>query len=117
MDLALTDNGTLKEDFECRPYLIDGIDEVLQKVYIILSAKKGRFIYDRELGSNLYQIDMEAEDAEEGMESEARNALRDTPFVEVKKAEIRNGKAYIIIEIDDQEYEIPVRRESNGLQL
>lgn len=47
-DFCLNDRGKIKSIF--------GIDEILQKIYIMLEVKKGSFAYDRNLGSELYNI-------------------------------------------------------------
>lgn len=47
-DFCLNERGKIKSIF--------GIDEILQKIYIMLKVKKGSFAYDRNLGSELYNI-------------------------------------------------------------
>ena len=46
-------NGELETDANGYPIQIHGIDEAAQRAAIVLSIKKGSFIYDETLGSEL----------------------------------------------------------------
>ncbi len=52
MDTAIS-NGDFLTSSSGLPVQIDGVNEILQRALIRLTAKKGEFIYDRDLGSKL----------------------------------------------------------------
>lgn len=56
MDTALK-NGDFNLENCGSPYLIDDIEEILQRATIALTVKKGSDIYNREFGSQLYMVD------------------------------------------------------------
>ncbi len=55
MDTALN-NGDFLTRSNGQPICINNIEELLQRALIRLCVKKGSFIYDRELGSELYKL-------------------------------------------------------------
>jgi hypothetical protein len=60
---------------------LKGSDVLFQRVLIYLTAKKGEFIYDRTLGSQVLQIDANSENANEKAElllNEALTKFEDT---------------------------------------
>lgn len=52
MDIAL-ENGSFKVDSRGYPISISGLNDILQRAIIRLLVKKGSFVYDENLGSNL----------------------------------------------------------------
>ena len=83
MDTAINPGGDFDTDIIGRPYTIDGTDVILQKIYICLSGHRGGFIYDRELGGELYKIVLSDDNAEELLEIRAREAVKDIREAEV----------------------------------
>ena len=73
------------------PYHIAGREELLQRMYILLSAKKGGFIYNRELGSRIGGIIPSDAQAAAKAEAYARKALESVPYAEVTGANIDNN--------------------------
>lgn len=55
MDTAISD-GDFMLDSNGIPISIYGIQEILQRALIRLTVRKGSFIYDTNLGSDLYKI-------------------------------------------------------------
>lgn len=55
MDTAIS-SGDFLCDAKGYPIEISGYDEILQRVLIQLTVKKGSFIYDKSLGSRLYTL-------------------------------------------------------------
>ncbi len=55
MDTALSGGDFLKSS-NGHPVYVSNIEELLQRALIRLCVKKGSFIYDRELGSELYKL-------------------------------------------------------------
>lgn len=56
MDTALQ-NGDFKLNNKGKPYLIDSIEETIQRCKILLNIKQGCFVYNKLLGSNLHLLD------------------------------------------------------------
>ncbi len=110
MDMSLNINGDFNTDGFGRPYEIDGTDEILQKIYISLSGRRGKFIYDRELGGELYKTELTDGYAEELLEAAAREAVQDIAGAEICGVRIRHSVAYAYAEIDGKMYEIELRR-------
>ena len=71
----------------------------------MLSAHRGEFIYDRELGSGIHLIDKNQENAAGLVEISAREALKEFPFCEVKSAEVSEEKIRVKTEIYGKEYQ------------
>ncbi len=109
MDTAINPGGDFDTDIIGRPYTIDGTDVLLQKIYICLSGHRGGFIYDRELGGELYKIVLSDDNAEELLEIRAREAVKDIREAEVCGVRIRDGAAYVFVNIDDRIYNIALR--------
>ena len=55
MDTAIS-NGDFMLDSNGIPISIYGIQEILQRALIRLTVRKGSFIYDTNLGSDLYKL-------------------------------------------------------------
>lgn len=62
---------------------IDGIDEIVQRVQIACTAKKGEFAYDRDFGIDLSDIDFESEMLEDILQLRIDEATLD-----IKNAQI-----------------------------
>ena len=89
---------------------VSGRDEIQQKLYIMLSARHGKFIYDRELGSDIFSADVSQPDFTDKIEAHARKALSDMPNAEIVGVEADNGSICIGVEVDSEIYEITVRQ-------
>ena len=100
MDTALNTNGDFEKDSSGRAYSIFGNDELKQKIYIILSARLGEFIYDRTLGSEIYRTDISSPTACDEITAKARKALLEIPQAEVTKTEITDGKIIVYVDIN-----------------
>lgn len=92
------------------PDTVSGRDEIQQKLYILLSARHGKFIYDRELGSDIFSVDVSQPDFTDQIESHARKALSDMPNAEIIGVSADNGNLCIGIEVDSEIYEITIRQ-------
>ena len=103
MDTALN-----MRDISCDT--VSGRDEIQQQLYIMLSARHGRFLYDRELGSDIFSVDISQPDFTDKVESHARKALSDMPNAEIVGVEANNGNICIGVEVDSEIYEITIRR-------
>ena len=106
MDTALSISGDLALDSREMPYFVSGTEEVRQRLYIMLSATKGGFIYNRELGSRLSQEEP-ADNAQ--AEALAREALSALPDAEVISAVIFDGELTVRIRYEGEELIINVR--------
>ncbi len=107
MDSALSRSGDLALDDRGLPYLISDTDETAQQLYILLSARRGRFLYDRRLGSRLSE---ETPLTIHQAEALAREALILLPGAEVLSAELSGGELLVRISYEGQHYEIIVKR-------
>lgn len=56
MDTALQ-NGDFKLNNQGKPYLINSIEETIQRCKILLDVRQGSFVYNKLLGSNLHLLD------------------------------------------------------------
>ena len=56
MDTALQ-NGDFKFNMQGKPYLINSIEETIQRCKILLNIKQGCFVYNQLLGCNLHLLD------------------------------------------------------------
>lgn len=98
-------------------YGISKISKMILGIYIMLTAHRGEFIYDRELGSEIHLIDKKQENAAGLVEISAREALKEFPFCEVKSAEVSEEKIRVKTEIYGKEYEFDLQEGENGIQL
>ena len=89
MDTALF-NGDFLCDSRGFPIKISGVNEILQRILIRLSVEKGKFIYDRNLGSELHKLDINEGNANARALSLVREALSDVRNVVVKEVSIIN---------------------------
>ena len=83
MDTAIS-NGDFLLDSRNRPIKISGLGELLQRVLIRLSVKKGSFIYDKNLGSRLYTLNSQVNNVQSKALSLVCEALNDMTEVVVK---------------------------------
>ncbi len=111
MDLKLDGNGDLAVDEAGNLQIIENDDELLQEAFIALSAKKGMFIYDRSLGSELYKLFGTENYTDENVTAEAREALCRIPEAEVTDVELLTDKIIVTVDINGQEYSICVKEE------
>ena len=102
MDTALNINGDFEKDSEGMAYRISGLDEVKQKIYILLSAKLGEFIYDRTLGTDIHNIDTSQPTACDEIIAQARKTLCDIPQAEIVGAEINDGQITVSVQINEE---------------
>ena len=106
MDTAIGTGGDLERDSRGRPVLIDGKDELMQRAYILLAAKKGSFVYDRELGSDIYSVSPSDAGAAGTIEEMARDALGAIPGMEVNGVMINEGEVRIFAALEGEESEV-----------
>lgn len=109
MDTAINVNGDFDTDENGIAYRVSGIAEIKQKIYIILSARLGEFIYDRTLGSDIYSIDLSSENAADLVISKARNALAGIEHTEVTGVTIKNETVTVTVSICGESYNIELR--------
>lgn len=109
IDTALNINGDFDTDSEGMAYRISGNDEIRQKVYILLSARLGEFIYDRTLGSDIHNIDISQPEACDEIIAQARKTLCDIPQIEVTGAQINDGQITVSVQIDGEICDIILR--------
>lgn len=86
MDTILS-NGDFALNGSGKPYLADGIKEIIQRCFIVLSVKKNSFIYNRELGCDLYTIDRDDKRLKSTAELLVKEALLCVPQAEVKSVD------------------------------
>ncbi|MEE0060702.1 MAG: hypothetical protein UE295_07740 [Acutalibacteraceae bacterium] len=55
MDTAL-ENGDFKLNNQGKPYLVNAIEETIQRCKILLNIRQGCFVYNKLLGCNLHQL-------------------------------------------------------------
>lgn len=80
MDTALS-NGDFLRDTRNLPIQISDVQEILQRVLIRLNVKKGSFIYDKNLGSDLYKLSANTRNLQNKAKAIVIEALR--PIKEV----------------------------------
>jgi len=89
LDTALY-NGDFLLDNRNRIVEISGINEILQKISIILSVKKGSFCYDRNFGSELYKLRNYEDHLEDRAKMLVEQALYNLDYVKVSDVEVEN---------------------------
>ena len=85
MDTLLKD-GIISANANGLPVQVSGIDEITQRALIRLSVRKGGFIYDPDLGSDLFNISVTKTD-EGTLKSIVCEALKDMPGVTIDSVE------------------------------
>ncbi len=101
MDTALL-NGEFDLDGRGMPYLIGGLAELMQRVYISLKMKRGSFIYSRELGSELSGAEAVEDALHSRAELLAREAVADIPQAKLSNltaSRTEDGKIKISLEL------------------
>ena len=89
MDTLLKNGDFVKNAFG-HPVTVEGYNEILQRVLIRLAVKRGSFILDKYLGSNLYMISNgNRVTAESEAVLYAREALMDMVNVQVLSANVQ----------------------------
>lgn len=106
MDTELDFSGDLKEGEDGAPCTVTGTDELRQRLYIMLSARRGQFIYDRELGSDIYLV---KDGTEDEICAAARDALASLPEAEVTGVTKDNNDIYVAVVCGSEEFDIRVR--------
>lgn len=60
MDTAIKD-GDFELNEQGKPYLINAMEETVQRCKILLTVKQGSFCYNQSLGNNLHLLDKDSE--------------------------------------------------------
>ncbi len=60
MDTAIKD-GDFKLNEQGKPYLINAMEETIQRCKILLTVKQGSFCYNQALGGNLHLLDKDSD--------------------------------------------------------
>ena len=84
-----------------------------QKLYMMLCGRKGRFLYDRNLGSEICDVDFFDADSIEKVTSKARTAVKAIENAEVTDVEKVQGEFWIYIEVNGEVYVVKAG-ENNG---
>ena len=105
MDTALLE-GDFCPDSRGLPVLLEGREELLQRVAICLTVKKGSFPYLPQLGSRLFQVNHPVEAVEE-----AREALRFCPEAQVISAEVEKPFVLVRLRIWEEESAVEVKKD------
>ncbi len=80
MNDVMLENGDVKLDSAGAAVILDGVEAKIQRLLICAAAKKGRFIYDRTLGSE-YNFETDLKTAEMLINEAA--ASYDTGYIRV----------------------------------
>ena len=113
MDTALKD-GDFYLGTTGKPIAISGIKELLQRVLIRLTVKKGSFIYDKDLGSNLYTLKNTNKDIKNQAIIMVKEALADMREIEVEDISIKftdsseNLKLNVLLSINNNKEEVEI---------
>lgn len=100
MDTALS-NGDFLCDSRGFPVQISGNDELLQQALIRISVRNGSFAYNRNLGSELYKLNIYSENVADKAKVLIEEALNDMKNVLVKDvfAELSEDETNLILNI------------------
>lgn len=113
MDTALKD-GDFYLGTTGKPIAISGIKELLQRVLIRLTVKKGSFIYDKDLGSDLYTLKNTNKDIKNQAIIMVKEALADMREIEVEDISIKftdsseNLKLNVLLSINNNKEEVEI---------
>lgn len=102
-DEYIGNNDTPVIEDEGMPYEMLPENEPFSQVFIALCAVRGKYRYDRALGSTLGTIDRDAPDALVCAEAAAREALKRIPAAEVMNVEMEDGLFIITVRIGSEE--------------
>lgn len=114
LDTALS-NGDFLLDSRSKLIQVEGYNELLQQILIRLCVKKGSFVYDRSLGSNLYKLDINSQNINNKALSIIEESLSDMPEILVKKVctEIENRgdklNIDILLSINGEEKDVVIK--------
>ena len=81
--------GDFAKDARGYPVLVSGVQELLQQALIRLKVKKGSFVYDPELGSELHTLQPGGSDLSAQALRLAREALKQMGSIQVQQAAVR----------------------------
>ena len=100
MDTAIKD-GDFALNEQGKPYLINAMQETLQRCKILLMVRQGSFVYNRTLGSNLHLLGTESENLQGDALLLVKEALLPIKQVKVNgvSAEIKEDKVKLKIAI------------------
>ena len=93
MDTLLTPDGDFELGENGLPKKIEDTKEILQKVLISLTVKKGSFIYQKNLGSELYKvksIDSNSQSIKEEAEIEIKKIICKIPQLKFKSVSVEH---------------------------
>ena len=113
MDTAIS-NGDFICDSKGVPVELTGYDELLQRVLIRLTVKKGSFIYDTSLGSRLYTLKASDGNIKERALSLVREALIDISEVVVEDVlttltnDGENLELNVILSVNNEEKDVVI---------
>ena len=96
------------------PYIRTGNDEILNRVRNNLVAIRGSYIYDRDLGENINDVDREAPDMLRQLTAKAREALDLVPEAEVTEVTYPEGIVKVKVLVGGEEHIITVGGIING---
>lgn len=97
----LLSGGDFRMDAFGHPVTISGAQELLQRVLIRLSVKRGAFRLDPSLGSNLYLLKV-TKSLDRDALTYAKEALIDIPDIRVLSAHVEleeNGSATVLVRV------------------
>jgi hypothetical protein len=103
MDTAIKD-GDFKLNEQGKPYLINAMDETLQRCRILLTVKQGSFAYNRALGGNLYLLNRDDENLQGNALLLVREALLPVKQVTVDSVIAKAVDNGILLEISITAY-------------
>lgn len=103
MDVRI-ENNDISINSNNEAVMIEGIDRIVQQIKIALSAKKGSFVYDRNMGAGLTEENLLAENGAKTLQTVIYEILINEPDVEVEVKEIekRQDKIYGKIIVKDK---------------
>ena len=113
MDTALKD-GDFYLGTTGKPIAISGIKELLQRVLIRLTVRKGSFIYNKNLGSNLYTLKNTNKDIKNQAIIMVKEALADMKEIEVDDISVKlidnleNLKINVLLSINNNKEEVEI---------
>ncbi len=98
---TLIKNGDIAVDSGGRYVHIIDDEELLQQAYISVAAKLGNFVYNRELGSELYKGNINDENYAEKINLIMSQTLVDYPQVKAEVVAVRKPKIRIKLSCKD----------------
>lgn len=95
-----------------RPVMIEYIDELLQKIAMHLTARRGSFYPDKNFGSLLRAKQLEQPKNEYAL-AYARQTLDEFDGVFVKSAFVKDDAVDFVLIINDDERQVSIKLENN----